>query len=278
MLKKQVISLIIIVILCLSACSNKPKDDLVQDDPVQYDPIIIDVPEPEPSPKPEPEPIPEPTPELVVPEHSDLYIPDYSPYQILTYFEEVVLTVEYSDGTGDVSLVQKWLSPIHYELYGSYTDTDKYILEQLFAQLNEIPGFPGIYEATDQRPENLSINFLNPTDFTMAFSNVVNGEDANGATEFWYFTATNEIYTARIGYRTDLDQDIRNSILIEEIINTLGITDTELRTDSVVYQYSDENTSLSEIDILILKLLYNPEIQVGMNFDQCAEIINQLYY
>ena len=54
--------------------------------------------------------------------------------------------------------------------------------------------------------------------------------------------------------------------------------DTELRTDSVVYQFSDENTSLSEIDIVILKLLYNEEIQCGMNFDSCAEIINKLYY
>ena len=59
-------------------------------------------------------------------------IPAMVTYQILTYFAEVVLNVEYNDGTGDVSLVQKWLSPIFYQLYGSYTDTDKIVLEQLF--------------------------------------------------------------------------------------------------------------------------------------------------
>lgn len=290
MLKKRHISLFLILILLLCGCSSTKDDDLAQDN-AKDDPIIIDLPttkpDEDPNPTPEqttPEPDtkpdvnPEPTPEPDETQHSELFIPDHSTYQILTYFEEVVLNVEYNDGTGDVSLVQKWLSPIYYQFYGSYTDTDKIILEQLFEKLNSIPGFPGIYQATSETPENLSLSFLEPADFTAAFSNVVQGEDANGATEFWYYTATNEIYTARIGYRTDLDQNIRNSILIEEIINTLGISDTELRTDSVVYQFSDENTSLSEIDILILKLLYNDEIQCGMNFDSCAEIINKLYY
>ena len=141
------------------------------------------------------------------PEHSDLYIEKYTLEDILSYFEEVVLRMEYSDGTGDVTCVQKWLSPIYYQLYGSYTDTDVSKLNELFTQLNNIDGFPGIYPATDTNYKNLTINFLE----------------------------TNELYKARIGYRTD-------------------------------------------IDILILKLLYNPKIELGMSYAGCAEIIKELYY
>ena len=79
-------------------------------------------------------------------------------------------------------------------------------------------------------------------------------------------------------YRTDIEQDKRNSIILEEIINVLGISDSELRTDSIVYQYSNENTSLSDIDLLILKLLYHPNIECGMNYSQCEQIIKGLYY
>ena len=212
------------------------------------------------------------------PEHSELYIEKYTLEDILSYFEEVVLRMEYSDGTGDVTCVQKWLSPIYYQLYGSYTDTDISRLNELFTLLNNIDGFPGIYPATDTNYENLTINFLEPNDFKIQFSDVINGEDAYGSAEFWYYTETNELHTARIGYRTDIEQDIRNSILLEEIINVLGISDSELRTDSIVYQYSNENIVLSDIDILILKLLYNPKIELGMNYAGCAEIIKELYY
>ena len=211
-------------------------------------------------------------------EHSQLYNPNYTQEEILTYFEEVVLNMEYSDGTGDVSCVQKWLSPIYYNIYGSYTDVDLTELYELFTQLNCINGFPGIYPASDENIENLSISFFEPNDFTYQFTDVINGEDAYGATEFWYYTDTNEIHTARIGYRTDLDQEIRNSILLEEIINSLGISDSTLRTDSVVYQDSNDNFVLSDVDILILKLLYNTEIHCGMNYENCKKIIEILYY
>ena len=138
-----------------------------------------------------------------IPAHSQLYNSNYTQDKILTYFKEVVLNMEYIDGTGDVSCVQKWLSPIYYNIYGSYTDDNLTKLYELFTQLNDINGFPGIYPASDENIENLTISFLEPNDFTYQFSDVINGEDAFGATEFWYYTDTNEIHTARIGYRTD---------------------------------------------------------------------------
>ncbi len=216
-------------------------------------------------------------PETTAPEHTALYLPDVTTQQMLEYFEEVVLHMEYTDGTGNTSLVQKWIEPIRYRIYGDATEEDLAVLNGLFAQLNEIPGFPGIAGAGDEEPENLNISFLEPEDFTAAFSDILNGEDAYGGTQFWYYTATNEIYTANIGYRTDIDQSTRTSILIEEIINTLGISDTVLRTNSVVYQYSNENTALSNVDWVIVNLLYNPQIQCGMGIDECNAVVEELY-
>lgn len=210
--------------------------------------------------------------------HSQLYHPDYSQEQIQEYFAEVVLDMEYSDGTGDITRVQKWLAPIGYRIYGMPTEEDFAVLNALFEQLNQIPGFPGFYAAETEGVENLQISFLHPGDFHDSFSDTVNGEDAWGATQFWYYTDSNEIHTARIGCRADIDQSIRDSIIVEEIINTLGITDTVLRTDSVVYQYSDENTTLSPVDWVILNLLYDPAIHCGMDGDACAAVIRGLYY
>ena len=216
--------------------------------------------------------------ETTAPAHTPLYLPQYTAQQIMEYFEEVVLDIEYTDGTGDATLVQKWKEPIRYRVFGMPTDEDLAVLETLFAQLNEISGFPGIYAAADEEPGNLTIRFLEPEAFRANFATLLNGEDAYGAVQFWYYTDSNEIYTANVGYRADIDQSTRTSVLLEEIVNMLGITDTIQRTDSIVYQYSNDNTALSDIDWLILKLLYDPAIQCGMGFDSCRAIIQQLYY
>ncbi len=210
--------------------------------------------------------------------HSDLYLSTCSVQQIQDYFEEVVLDVEYSDGTGNVKLVQKWCAPIAYRIFGTPTGEDLTVLETLFAQLNSIPGFPGIYAAAEEETEALRISFLEPDLFRDSYSSVIQGEEATGATQFWYYIATNEIHSARIGYRTDIDQSVRNSVLIEEIVNTLGISDTTLREDSITYQYSDFNTALSDVDWILLNLLYHPEMQCGMDAEASGAVIQRLYY
>ena len=55
-------------------------------------------------------------------------------------------------------------------------------------------------------------------------------------------------------------------------------SDTVLRPDSIVYQYSNSNTALSEIDWLILTLLYHPEMRCGMDAESCEAVIRNLYY
>lgn len=213
------------------------------------------------------------------PSHSALYLPEYSVEDVITYFNEVVLTIEYNNGDGDPSLVQKWLSPMYYRIEGSPSEQDLAVLEDFVAQLNEVPGFPGMEEVTDwESLSNITVYFIDREPFEEIFSDVVHGDFANGAVEFWYYTDTNEIYSASVGICLDVEQEPRLSILPEEIVNMLGITDTVLREDSIVYQYSDENFTLSDMDWLILKLLYSPEIQCGMNAEECEAVIRELYY
>ena len=88
-----------------------------------------------------------------------------------------------------------------------------------------------------------------------------------------------EIYDATICYRTDLDQYLRNSVILEEIYNGLGpIQDTALRPDSLIYQGFSEPQWVTPVDELILKLLYHPSILPGMDAQQCEQVIRSLYY
>ncbi len=221
---------------------------------------------------------PSPQIEKQVEEHSPLYHEKYAVEDVIEYFNEVVLDVEYATGDGDFTLVQKWNIPLYYEMTGESTEKDREVLQDFFEELNKIKGFPGIYQATDENPANVNIGFYGYDAFYDAMGEVVNYEDSDGAVQFWYGTETNDIYTMNIGYRTDIDQHIRNSVLLEEIVNGLGITDTKLREDSIVYQEYSETQELSDMDWLLLELLYHPDIACGMNKEQCESVIRKIYY
>jgi len=223
--------------------------------------------------------VPETTvPVTTAPLHSELFLEHYTVEDVITAFNEVVLQMEYTDGTGDPSRVQKWLTPLQCIVFGAPTAEDLEVLEAFFAELNQIPGFPGISITQEDTEATVTLGFLSAENFRNGFSEVVNGEDAWGACQFWYYTDTCELYDARIGYRTDIPQLDRNSILLEEVVNILGISDTEYRTDSIVYQYSNDNLHLSDMDLLILNLLYHPDMESGMDREQCEAVIRNLYY
>lgn len=208
--------------------------------------------------------------------HSGLYIPGVSVDDVITYYNEVVLDAEFSSGSGNASLVQKWPSPIYYMINGNPTFKDRQVLSDYVQWLNSIPGFPGMLETKVDAQANLRIHFCSYSQMINILGDNFYGCD--GGVTFWY-NGRNEIYQETICIRTDINQTVRNSVILEEIYNGLGpVQDTWLRTDSIIYAGYSEPQSLTAVDELLLKLLYNPQIQCGMNAAQCESVIRKLYF
>lgn len=208
------------------------------------------------------------------PEHSELYIPGVSVEDVILYFNEVCLDAEYVD-SGDPSRLQKWVSPILFMLHGQYSNEDLATLSTFTDWLNTIEGFPGISQTQNPDHATLSIHFCTQQDLLAIMGEQYS--DLDGAVTFWY--SDDEIYNAVICCRTDLDQFLRNSVILEELYNGLGpIQDTSLRPDSIIYADFSHPQALTEIDQLLLKLLYHPQMLCGMNSDECEAVIRQLYY
>lgn len=206
--------------------------------------------------------------------HSPLYLPEVPVENVITFFNEVCLSAEYVN-SGDPSLVQKWTGPLIYQIHGAPTDDDLVVLKTFGEALNRIPGFPGIREADYPEEATLNIHFCARTEFVNLMGENFLGAD--GGVTFWY--ERNEIYNGIIGICTDLDQELRNSVILEELYNGLGpVQDTVLRTDSIIWSGFSAPQSLTDIDWLILELLYHPDIQCGMNAERCAAVIRALYY
>lgn len=207
--------------------------------------------------------------------HSSLYIPGVTVDQVITYYNEVVLDAEFSSG-GNASLVQKWSSPIYYIINGSPTQADLNVLSGYVAWLNTIPGFPGMVETKVDALADLRIYFCSYSQMINILGDNFYGCD--GGVTFWY-NGLNQIYQETICIRTDIDQTVRNSVILEEIYNGLGpVQDTWLRTNSIIYAGYSTPQSLTAVDELLLKLLYHSQIECGMNASQCETVIRQLYY
>lgn len=207
-------------------------------------------------------------------EHSNLYIADLPVEKVIEYFNEVCLDAEFSEG-GNPSVLQKWISPIAYELSGPYTDTDLAVLESFVQWLNTVEGFPGIAESQNPLMTNLRIYFGTQDEMVQHLGANFAGMD--GGVTFWY--EDNRIYDAIICYCSEIYQIIRNSVILEEIYNGLGpVQDTWLREDSIIFAGYSEPQSLTAVDELIIRLLYHPQMKCGMNAAECEAVIRQLYY
>lgn len=219
----------------------------------------------------EPEAPTEPPP----PEHSQLYIPGVDVEDVITYFNEVCLDAEHTI-SGNPSVIQKWAEPIYYQINGDPTEEDMVTFTSFTDWLNTMEGFPGIYPTENAATANLNIHFCSYQQMLSILGDYF--QNCDGGVSFWYYY-NNEIYNEIICYRTDLGQRLRNSVILEEIYNGLGpIQDSVLREDSIIYSGFSAPQKLTEIDELILRLLYHPDIKCGMNAQDCEAIIRQLYY
>ena len=256
MKKATAIILILMIFLQLAAC-GKPHRDVLSE---STEPTI-----------PETTTLTEPT----QPAHSDWYISDLSAEDIICYFNEVALHSEYATGTGDATLIQKWELPIYYILEGDYTETDIATIREFADFFNGMTGSPGMYETNDPLQRNLRICFTDSKGIVEILGN--NFEYADGGVTYWY--DDDRIYDSTICIATYLEGTQRRSVILEELYNGSGLSqDTILRTDSLIYSYSDDAQWMTPVDQLLLMLLYHPQIQPGMDATQCEQVIRTLYY
>lgn len=215
-----------------------------------------------------------PTTEETQPHHSELYIDGLSTDAVILYFEEICLDAEVIN-SGDPSRLQKWVEPITYQILGDPTQQDLEMISQFTTHLNSIPGFPGMWEVSTEEIAAMDIFFCTQEEMAGMLGDWVWGCD--GGVTFWY--DMDEIYSATICIRTDIAQEIRNSVILEEIYNGLGpVQDTDLREDSLIWSGYSAPQWPTEEDTLLLTLLYHPDLKPGMNMEQCAEVIRGIYY
>jgi len=212
-------------------------------------------------------------------EHSELYIEGLSQSQVVQYFNEVCFGDEASGG---VPYIRKWTQPICYRISGDIFESDFVILEAFVAQLNELEGFPGMHMEDGFAESNFTITFTNSggiADISGDWSDYwIDDSVYKGAVALEH-NENDGIFSGRLGVLKSMDQTSRTSELKEQLYKGLGpMTETVQRRDSIIYSEDSMVTELSQIDWLILKLLYSEAIRPGMDKNECEKVLRNLYW
>ncbi len=192
----------------------------------------------------------------------DITVFNYPLQTVLAYFSEIAFADE---GEGAIGKARKWIKPIYYEIYGSADDVDVAAIRWTAEQLNSINGFPGMFAATPTNKANVKFYFGNITYIQSALG--ITDNTARSCTRLFYNTDDFRIQLAKIGIVSDTtSRTDRNSLILEEIFQMLGLNQNSLNyPQSLFYKANTDPQVPDELDMTLVKLLYSPALQSGMN-------------
>ena len=85
------------------------------------------------------------------------------------------------------------------------------------------------------------------------------------------------IYKSNIYINSNLDNNIKRSVICEEILHSIGLkNDSKLIPNSVLYEYGSKVEDLSDYDILAVNILYSTYINCGMSDVAVNKILNNI--
>lgn len=159
----------------------------------------------------------------------------------------------------------RWEEPIRIHISGSPTQADRDAVDAFLLQLAcRVPTMPNVTVVDNRANANMFI-WYGPLDELS--QHVTNYPEGNwGAFTYWY--RSYRMVKAEIGIASDVtEQRDRNHLVMEELVGALGLTnDHDVFSDSIVYQPWTTTQELSEVDWLMLNMIYHPDVSPGWDW------------
>lgn len=187
--------------------------------------------------------------------------------EALDYFVEIAFGAEFGDAD---SVIRKWEDDIRIGVFGEPGEADLEGLATVIADLNFLIGTISI-DIVDT-DHNVEIHLVPEARFAEIEPNYVPGNSGF----FWlWWDAHGYIFDARILISTTgITQAERSHLIREELTQVLGLmNDSWSYPDSIFYQGWTDVQVFSDIDVMVIKMLYLPEVEVGMQYDEAAAAI-----
>ena len=169
--------------------------------------------------------------------------------------------------------LSRWKKPIRICLTGSPTAADRKDLNKFIMEVaTHCPNVPNISVVKREQDANITI-YYGPLN-TLA-AHVYFYKEGNWGAFGYHYDAKNGITRGQVGIATDKNNAAsKRHLLREELTGLLGLSnDHDLYSDSILYQPWTTVGQLSDVDWLMLNMLYDPDLRCGMSATQAYKIL-----
>lgn len=210
--------------------------------------------------------------EVVVPEYE---LSEYE-LEVVNYFKEVALGFEYGGAT---EITRKWGAPMKIYIDGNPSLS---IIEKVEHTVNSINQFASdgfsIEIVNDTNLSNCYLFFGAVSDFVEKFPDAEIGSNYAIFNVWWN---NNTINKGRIFIDTNRPNLIQQeSLVLEEITQALGFgNDSPRYSNSIFYETPSDGgfaTEYSELDKELIRLLYHPDMRVGLNENEVDKVLRHI--
>jgi len=195
---------------------------------------------------------------------------------VVEYFNEIALGFEFGSAS---EVTRKWKSSMKIFVGGTKTPDLMDELHRVVKEINALAtdGFSASV-VTDSLESNFYIFLGSGGDYAKKFPSVLNLVLSNWGLFNVYFDASNKIYGGIMYVDIDRANNIEEKHLLrEELTQSLGLAkDSNRYADSIFHANWTSTTEYSNIDKDLVRLLYHPSMQIGLDRVQSAELLREI--
>ncbi|HKZ37674.1 MAG TPA: DUF2927 domain-containing protein [Chryseolinea sp.] len=191
---------------------------------------------------------------------------------VIDYFSEIALGFEFG---GDMEVTRKWTSQMKIFVGGTKNPDLMNELQEIVTEINALAtdGF-NITMVTDTLQSNFYIFLGTGSRYASIFPSQA-GLVADNWGLFSVFWTDNQLYQGFMYVDLIRANSVeQRHLLREELTQSLGLAkDSPLYEESIFQSRFTETNEYADIDKDLIRLLYHPNMQVGLNKEQVEEVL-----
>jgi len=195
---------------------------------------------------------------------------------VIEYFNEIALGFEFGSAS---EVTRKWKNDMKIFVGGTKTPIMMDELLRVIQEINALAtdGFSASV-VTDSVESNFYIFLGSGGEYAKKFPSVLNLVLSNWGLFNIYFDASNIIYGGIMYVDIDRASNIEEKHLLrEELTQSLGLAkDSNRYPDSIFQANWTSTTEYSNVDKDLVRLLYHPSMQIGLDQVQSADLLREI--
>lgn len=200
--------------------------------------------------------------------------------RIVEYFKDVAVGFEFCNGNAKIT--RKWGPSMRLFVDGTYDPELLTKIESVVEEINNLctDGFEILF-VNEFSQSNCHLFCGAPDEFVELYPETEDLLINNGGLFNVWWNASNRIIRARIFVETsELPLMFQQSIAMEELTQSLGLgRDSPFYTQSIFYETQNDGgfaTEFAPIDRELIRLLYHPDMEVGLNESEVDILLRQI--